>query len=205
MNIFDRYYQKYDSWYEKNRFAYLSELAVLKKSIPKNKRGLEIGVGTGRFAAPLNISEGIDPSPQMLEIAKQRGVSVRLGTGEDIPFAENEFDYAALIMTLCFVSNPLKVLKETGRVLKTGGRLIIGIVDKESFLGKFYESKKSIFYKNAHFFSIPELTMMLKKVGFGRFVYYQTLFSFPEEMTAVERPLKGFGKGGFVVVKSVKE
>jgi ubiquinone/menaquinone biosynthesis C-methylase UbiE len=50
--VFDKYFKEYDEWYEKNKLAYLSEVAALKKVIPKGKKGLEIGVGTGRFAKP---------------------------------------------------------------------------------------------------------------------------------------------------------
>jgi len=70
MNIFDIYTNEYDQWYERNKFVYLSELEALKKVVPKKGKGLEIGVGTGRFAEPLGISYGLDPSEKMLEIAK---------------------------------------------------------------------------------------------------------------------------------------
>ncbi|MDP8266919.1 MAG: hypothetical protein P9M07_08295 [Candidatus Aceula meridiana] len=76
MNIFDRYYKKYDAWYDRNKFIYLPELKVLNNFIPQGGRGLEIGVGIGRFAAPLNIIIGIDPSNNMIEIARRRGVNV---------------------------------------------------------------------------------------------------------------------------------
>jgi len=68
-DIFNKYTQEYEEWFEKNKFAYLSEIEALKKVIPKGK-GLEIGVGTGRFAKPLKIDVGIDPSENMLKIAE---------------------------------------------------------------------------------------------------------------------------------------
>ena len=205
MNIFDLYYKKYDAWYEKNRFAYLSEIEVLKKVIPQEGRGLEIGVGTGRFAAPLNITIGIDPSHNMLEIASQRGVNVRWGHGEDFVFLNDSFDYVAIIITICFVDDPLKVIQEAQRVLKRDGELVLGIIDKDSFLGRFYQTKKSIFYKEAHFFSVQELVKLLKKVGFDGFTYYQTLFTLPDKVKSLQKPRKGFGKGGFVVIKATKK
>ena len=70
-NIFDRYYKRYDAWYNKNKFAYLSELEAIKELLPKKGKGLEIGVGTARFAAPLGITTGVDPSENMLKIAKK--------------------------------------------------------------------------------------------------------------------------------------
>ena len=202
--MFDRYYNKYDAWYEKNKFAYLSELAVLKKLVPINKKGLEIGVGTGRFAAPLGISIGVDPSHRMLDIARERGVNVRWGSGEDLQFLDNTFDYILIMITICFVKDPLRVLQEARRVLKNEGQLLMGIIDKNSFLGKFYRQKKSIFYHKAHFFSVEELTQLLKKAGFNKFSYCQTLFELPERIKDIEKPLRGFGKGGFVLIKARK-
>ena len=204
MNVFDRYYKKYDAWYDKNKFAYLSELEVIRKVLPKKGKGLEIGVGTGRFAASLGITTGIDPSKKMIEIAQKRGIDARLGIGEKLPFKEAAFDYAVIIISICFVNNPGKVLKEAHRVLKEKGKIIIGIIDKDSFLGKFYQKKKSIFYKQANFFSVKELTELLKGAGFSKFSYYQTLFKLLKEMDSAQRPRKGFGKGGFVVIGGEK-
>ena len=204
MDVFDYYYKKYDAWYDKNKFAYLSELEALKKVIPKEAKGLEIGVGTGRFAAPLGITTGIDPSKNMIMTARKRGVNVRLGYGERLPFKNSTFDYAAIIITICFVKNPLKVLEEASRVLQEKGKLFVGIIDKDSFLGKFYQEKKSIFYKQANFFNTKRLTNLLKTTGFNRFTYYQTVFHLPEKINLIEKPRKGFGQGGFVVISGEK-
>ena len=203
--IFDRNYQRYDAWYDKHAHAFLSELAAIRKVLPKKGKGLEIGVGTGRFAAALGITFGVDPSRKMLALAKKRGVSVRQGYGEDIPFASGIFDYAALIITLCFVKDPAKVIKETARILKRDGRIIIGIVDKNSFLGRFYRRKKSVFYKQADFFSVMEVMVLLKAAGFRAISAYQTLSVLPDRMSAVEKLRKGYGTGGFVVISGLKQ
>ena len=202
--LFNSYANRYDSWYRRNKLAYLSELRALKKVLPKNGKGLEIGVGTGRFAAPLGIEYGIDPSPNMLKIAQSRGVNVHLGFGEDIPFPNKSFEYVAIIITLCFVKNPTKVIEEAKRIIKKNGRIIIGIVDKETFLGKFYQRKKSAFYKQAKLFSVKEVVDLLKQAGFVSFAYYQTISVLPERMSLIETPRKGFGRAGFVVISALK-
>jgi ubiquinone/menaquinone biosynthesis C-methylase UbiE len=203
-NIFDRYYKRYDAWYDENRFAYLSEIEAVKKVLPKKGRGLEIGVGTGRFAGVLGIEYGIDPSKKMLEIAKKRGVNVKLGYGEKLPYEDSFFDYVAIIISLCFVKSPLKVLAEARRVLKDKGKIIIGIINKDSFLGKFYQRKKSVFYKHANFLNTEEVIDLLKSIGFSRFSYYQTIFDYPDKLNSIQKPQKGFGKGGFVVISGEK-
>ena len=202
--FFDRYYKKYDAWYDKHRFAYLSELKAIKKVLPKKGRGLEVGVGSGRFAASLGIEYGIDPSRKMLQIAKKRGVNVEWSRGEKLPYRNSAFDYIAIIISLCFVRNPLKALEEAHRVLKKNGKVIIGIIDKNSFLGKFYQQKKSMFYKQANFFSVKEVSDLLKATNFNRINYYQSIFKLPGQVNAIEKPKKNFGQGGFVVVSARK-
>ena len=204
INIFERYYKRYDSWYDRNKFVYLSELEAIRKVLPKEGKGLEIGVGTGRFADGLGIKFGIDPSKNMLKIAKQRGIDARLGFGEYLAFKDATFDYAAIIITLCFVKDPQKVLKEARRVLKRHGKIIVGIIDKDSFLGKFYQKKKSVFYKGANFFSVKEVIDLLGIVGFSKFYYYQTVFKLLDEIDSTEKPQKSFGRGGFVAISATK-
>uniref|UniRef100_A0A7V3ZV97 SAM-dependent methyltransferase n=1 Tax=candidate division WOR-3 bacterium TaxID=2052148 RepID=A0A7V3ZV97_UNCW3 len=207
MEIFNKHFKEYDEWYEKNKWVYLSEVVVLKKVIPKGKKGLEIGVGTGRFAQALGIEYGIDPSEKMLSIAKKRGIKTFVGRGEKLPFSDKEFDYVALIITLCFVENPEEVIKEAKRVLKDNGKIVIGIIAKNSPLGKIYQEKKEAghkIYKYANFFTVEEVVDLLKRNGFKNFVFYQTLFKPLEEIKEIEEPKEGFGEGSFVVIAAEK-
>lgn len=200
MNIFDLNVAKYELWYEKNKFEYLSEIEALKKVIPKKGKGLEIGVGTGRFASMLGIQFGIDPSEKMIEIAKNRGINVFNCKGENLPFDEDSFDFVAIIITICFVENPLKVISEATRVLKKNGKIIIGIIDKDSFLGKQYQKKESVFYKEAHFFSVEEIDDMLKKTNFCNISHTQILFKISGKLKKIQKPKTGYGEGSFVVI-----
>jgi ubiquinone/menaquinone biosynthesis C-methylase UbiE len=129
---------------------------------------------------------------------------VQLGPGERLPFPNDVFDYAVIINTLCFVEEPLKVLKEAERVLKKNGSVIIGIIDRNNFLGSYYQQKKSAFYGQAHFFTMEEVTELLSRSGFQNFSYWQTLFAFPEDISKIEKPQKGFDRGGFIVIRAQK-
>ncbi len=202
VNIFNEHYEEYEAWYDKHKFTFLSEVEALKMALPEKGKGLEIGVGTGRFADSLGIANGIDPSPKMLELARRRGIDAQLGSGEKLPFPDNAFDHVAIINTLCFVKEPMAVLKETGRVLKANGKIIIGIIDKNNFLGRFYQKKKSLFYKQSHFFTTEEAAALLSQAGFQKFSFWQTVFTFPDEISEIEKPLKGFDHGGFVVIRA---
>lgn len=201
-NIFDKNSKKYDKWYDVNQFAYLSELELLKKIVSKEKRGLEVGVGTGRFAKELGTEFGIDFSLGMLKIAKKRKIKCIVARGEKIPFKDNFFDYLTIIITICFTEFPAKVLAEAKRVLKESGEIVVAIIDRNSFLGKFYQGKESIFYKEATFFSTSEISGLLKREGFNNLSVYQTLFNFPNKLEKPNKPKKGFKEGGFVAVKA---
>lgn len=206
-SVFDLYREEYDEWFERHRFVYLSEVEALKSALPPIwENGLEIGVGTGRFAEPLGIKMGIDPSERMLELAKRRGIETFVGKGEQLPFRDNQFDIVLLAFTICFLEDPEKTLDEAKRVLKPGGRLIIGIIDKESELGKIYQSKKqqSKFYKIATFYSPREIIAMLSKRNFKNINTLQTLFTLPDKLEEVETPQEGYGKGSFVVIYGEK-
>ncbi len=203
-NIFNEYYKKYDAWYDNHQEAFLSELAAIKKVLPVQGRGLEIGVGTGRFACALKIANGIDPAAAMVNMARQRGIDACQGTGERLPYQARTFDYVLIVIALCFVQDPLEVLKQAHKVLRENGRIIIGIVDRDSFLGKYYQEKKSVFYKSARFFSVKELTALLEEAQFQVQACLQTISRLPAQMTYVEQPRPGTGKAGFVVVKAQK-
>ena len=85
-------------------------------------------MGSGRFAQALGIETGIDPSIKLLEMARRRGIAGFLARGEEDCFAEETFGAVFLIVTLCFLDSPMAVLREAHRVLKTGGRIVLGLV-----------------------------------------------------------------------------
>ncbi|MCD6373543.1 MAG: class I SAM-dependent methyltransferase, partial [Thermococcus sp.] len=182
------------------------ELEAVRKLLPKEGKGAEVGVGTGRFAAPLGIKLGVEPSKAMAEIARRRGIEIIEGVAESLPFPDESLDYLLMVTTICFVDDPEKALREAYRVLKPGGALIIGFVDRNSPIGQEYERNKenSVFYREARFFSTDELLELLKKVGFRKFEIVQTLFHRLDEIKEIEPVKLGYGEGSFVVIKAVK-
>lgn len=203
-SVFDHSAVEYDLWYDKHNFIYQSEINALEKLIPEGKKGIEIGAGTGRFSTPFKITIGVEPSANMAKMAEARGITVLNSFGENLPFHNESFGFVLMVTTVCFLNDMPKVFSETFRILKYGGKIILGIIDKNSPLGKEYEKKKSgnKFYVDAHFHSTEEITLLLKKSGFSNFDYWQTLMDTKSE--SVEKPQHGYGKGSFVVIGATK-
>lgn len=199
---FEAHHQRYEAWFEKHKAAYISELLALRPFVPWKGRGIEIGVGSGRFAAPLGVQVGVDPSPAMLARAVARGIEVVEGIGENLPFADGSFNFALIVTTICFVDSPAKMLSEAYRVLPPGGRLVIGFIDRNSRLGQDYlaHQVESVFYREATFYSADQIERLLQKTGFSIDAWGQTL-AYPLSRTREIESLKpGRGQCAFVVV-----
>ena len=204
---FEKYTIRYEDWFERNKFVYRSELQAIRIQLPEKGEGVEIGVGTGRFAAPLGIKHGVEPSAKMREIAKQGGIDVIDGEAEKLPFEDSRFDYLLMVTTICFLDDILGSLKEAYRVIRPGGCIIIGFVDSSSPLGKQYlrHKNESVFYKIATFYSSDEVASFLERAGFTDLQFCQTIFHGLTGIRDLEPVKEGCGEGSFVVIKAKKE
>lgn len=207
---FHEHVSRYEAWFERHAAAYTSELdalrAVMEAFQPCAGRGLEIGVGTGRFAAPLGCREGVEPAVPMARVARSRGIAVVGGIGEALPFSSGVYDWGLMVTTICFLSDPLQGLREAWRVLRPGGAAVIGFVDRESALGKRYEKHKeeSPFYRVARFFSAGDVAELMVQAGFVDITSQQTLFGDGLNLDAPQPPRAGVGEGGFVAMAGIR-
>jgi ubiquinone/menaquinone biosynthesis C-methylase UbiE len=206
IEAFNQFAVDYDRWFDTYKLAYLSELEAVKKFIPSLGIGIEVGTGTGRFSVPFGIKIGVEPAKNMATIAHSRGINVISAFAENLPFDHNSIDFALMITTLCFVDNPLIAIQEIFRILKPNGIIIIGIIDKESELGRKYESMKieSTFYNDAIFYSTNEVTQLLVTSGFVDIKACQTIFSNPSLMIKPDFVIDNYGQGSFVVLSALK-
>ncbi|WP_440955414.1 class I SAM-dependent methyltransferase [Methanosarcina sp. Mfa9] len=208
-DAFEKHASEYDAWYDKYKPAYESELLALKQFLPSHPeklRALEIGVGTGRFASPLGIGYGIEPSEAMALLAKGRGIEVVRGIAEALPFKNQTLDLILIVTSISFFTDPAQGLREAARVLKPGGQIVIGMLDRESPLGQYYveKQKESSFSSGARFLSAVEVSGLLAGLGYEKLESCQTLSGIPEEIEEVELPEEGTGKGGFAVLSARK-
>lgn len=210
IRAFDSLAWAYDSWFEQEgRLIFALEVEALKQVLPLlPKPWIEIGIGSGRFAQALGIDVGLDPSSQLLKIARNRGARVLLGRGEEAPFKDGSFGAIFFIVTLCFVDSPRETLGEAARLLKSGGKVVLGLVLKESPWGQLYQREKETghrFYRHATFYSYAEVEMLLMQTGFLIEKVISTLFQHPGEVYHIESPQQGFFQSaGFTVILAGK-
>lgn len=203
---FEKYSNKYEDWFEDNKYAYQSEINAIKDILPVFKSGIEIGVGSGKFALPFNIKLGIEPSAEMRRLAESRGITVLDGIAENLPLENEKFDLVLMVTTLCFLDDVKKAFSEVYRILKPEGYFVNGFVDKNSKIGKIYQKYKdrSIFYKEAVFFSTKEVVKLIDEAGFRKIEFRQTIFSPLDKINKVNIVKKGYGEGSFIVIRAQK-
>ena len=203
---FEQYTERYEAWFEEHEDAYRSELDALRRLTPSPGRGLEIGVGSGRFGAPLGMQVGIDPSDDMLAFARDRGIDVIKGVAEWLPFRDDSFDTALIVTTICFVDDIPRTLAEAARVLTPAGSLVIGYIDRDSPVGRIYQETKeeNPFYREAVFVSTDELVEQLDAAGFSDFEFVQTIYHWLDEIDGPEPIDAGYGQGSFVGIRATR-
>jgi ubiquinone/menaquinone biosynthesis C-methylase UbiE len=167
--VFDKFAVDYDRWFDEHATVYEAQLRMLRDSVPHSRRGLEVGVGSGRFAVPLGIRYGIDPSRNLAEMAMARGIEVVLGEGEHLPYRPETFDYVLMMTVICFLDKPPAVLHETFRVLVPGGDLILGFIEKDREIATQYrqEKIKGRFLRFARFRTVDEVVQLFEDAGFS--------------------------------------
>jgi ubiquinone/menaquinone biosynthesis C-methylase UbiE len=169
---FDRYAQRYDDWFTTpaGRKIFDLELRTLFQFIApsQGKKMLDVGIGTGIFALEfakkgMDVS-GIDPSEEMIAIARKRGLSAKIGTGEDIPFEDESFDVVLSMSSMEFSPDPDKFVSEMVRIARPSVPVVVAVLNlyalhglKRRLKGLF---KKTIF-SGAHFYSYWELKRLL--------------------------------------------
>lgn len=130
----ESYYNKYGTWYDKERTKGYYEM-INKREIEivekygKDKDVLEVGCGTGIILNEVNkfarVANGIDLSPGMLERAKEKGLNVQVANAKSIPFDNNAFDVVYSFKVLAHIPEIKEAIKEITRVVKDDGTLVL--------------------------------------------------------------------------------
>jgi len=117
-------------WFASRTRAILAYLDRYVGPGPADRLVLDVGCGAGNMAhhlAHYGRVIGVDTHPKPLEVARQRGLEVRSGSADDLPFDDQTFDLVALLDVVEHVPNEHGVFSECRRVLKPGGKLMVTV------------------------------------------------------------------------------
>jgi len=228
---FDEYAEKYDHWFLKNKEVLKSEVALLAYFLRNPGRALSVGCGSGLFEMLLKrdygivIEEGIEPAVSMAEIARKRGLNVRIGTAERTHYGHAEFDTVVFNGSPSYIKNLKKALTESYRALKPGGHVLMADVPKESSYALLYNLAKAVntwnhpyfqgvmpghpypieFVTEANWRTTREKIDLLEEVGFKNLEYAQTLTRHPlYSNVEKEAPVEGYDRGDYVAIWALK-
>lgn len=217
MPVFDSIASEYDEWYSTKMGGFADEvetrLALSMFSPNPGERILDVGCGTGNFSTKLAASgcivTGIDLSGEMLKEAKRKAVEKKLDIDfqlmdvYELRFPDCCFDAVFSMAAFEFVSEPARAYGEMFRVLKPGGRMLIGTINPESRWGELYlseEFRKNSVFRHASFMTMEDLKGLdrdnLKQWGECLFIPPWT----PEDRITMEEEqrLSKTERGGFI-------
>jgi ubiquinone/menaquinone biosynthesis C-methylase UbiE len=188
--------QDYDAWYEttlgKISDRLEKDLIFSLAGVKKEEKALDVGCGTGIYSVELAkrgvVTSGIDGSLGMLGYAKAKarkvGLTVSFSQADALalPFPDDFFDLVVSINMLCFVKEPDRSISEMRRVVRPGGRIVIGALNRWSPWAALRRIKglfKESIYREARFFSPLEAEGMLCRAGFETVNVRTCLFFLP--------------------------
>ena len=228
---FDQYASAYDAWFLDNRNVLYSEVNLVASTLRDAGRVLSVGCGSGLFEKILReeygitITDGIEPSTGMAEIARKRGLKVTLAMAEEADFGHETYDTLLFNGTPSYIGDLAGVVRKAYDALPTGGRIILIDVPKESSYGILYNLAKALgtwdhpllegcyppdpypieLVKAAAWRTTAEKVSLLEAAGFRDLTFAQTLTAHPlYSNVEEEQPQPGYGKGDYVAVTAYK-
>ena len=218
----------YDTWYGTAEGCIVGRIvreAVYSYLEPRTgMKLLDIGCGTGQYSLDLAGMGleiiGADVSLAMLEKARvkasEAGLTVHFveADAQCLPFTDETFDLVLSVDAMEWVPDFPAALQEAFRVLKTGGRLVVGFIGRDNAWWRFHaeEARRNPnnIFNYARFYTLDELLAAMPGHGMrGKAVLFVPPdfdFSQEEKAMAVEAAAVRAGRtdGGFICAVSIK-
>ncbi|MEA3457652.1 MAG: bifunctional hydroxymethylpyrimidine kinase/phosphomethylpyrimidine kinase, partial [Candidatus Thermoplasmatota archaeon] len=139
ISAFEETAEDFDSWFDKNKVVFESELLAEKYFLLNPKNSVSIGVGSGLFASKLGIEYGVEPSKEMAKLAEKRGIRVKIGVAENAPFKDGKFNTVLLSTVLSYTNDRQKAVQEAYRILKHNGHIVVSFLAREGSYAMMYD------------------------------------------------------------------
>jgi len=232
MAAFDEHASAYDSWFLNNQNLLASELKLVAHFLDKDSEILSIGCGSGLFEMLLakdydiHIKHGIEPSTDMAKIAEKRGLLVDVSPAETSEIAPNKFDIIMFNGSVSYISDLDLCIKKAFDALKTGGKLILIDVPKESGFASLYNLASAVdswahpllahispanpypieLVRSANWRTSDEKIKLMQTNGFTDLQYAQTLLTHPMYANdQVQEVIEGYDRGDYVAICGYKK
>jgi len=150
---------------------------VRRMHLSPSARVLDIGCGTGALlhrlleTYPEADLSGVDPVPRMLAIARRKlppSVELEEAWAERLPFGEAAFDAVASCSMLHYMPDPETALRETRRVLRPGGRIVITDWCRDFFTCRLLDRcLNRVNRAHAKTYRTDECVALLQRAGLG--------------------------------------
>ena len=101
---------------------------ICEQVTDRTPRILDVGCGTGgnlKLLSQFGNAEGVDISTDALAFCRERGLEVKAGAAEDLPYEDANFDLVTALDVVEHLDDDVAGLREMRRVLRPGGRLLI--------------------------------------------------------------------------------
>lgn len=134
---------------------------------------LEIGCGNGTMLSSMQefgwTAQGVDFDPNAVQVARDRGLNVQLGTLKDQGYQNESFDALVMVHVIEHLSDPRDLLRECYRILKVGGHLIVVTPNASSWGHKLYGQNWRGLEPPRHLriFTISSIKEMAVQAGFS--------------------------------------
>jgi 2-polyprenyl-3-methyl-5-hydroxy-6-metoxy-1,4-benzoquinol methylase len=148
------------------------DLSVFYLHYKPSGRLLDLGCGSGSLLKELNKlgwqAEGIDFDPSAVKLARLSGLNVHLGEVEDQKFQDASFDAITACHVIEHISDPLGLLRECRRILRTDGSLVILTPNANSWGHRFYQDNWRGLEPPRHFriFTPSAMQSIAREAGF---------------------------------------
>ncbi len=228
---FDQYAAEYDAWFLENPNVLESEARLVASTLRDAGRILSVGCGSGLFEKIMRdefgivITDGVEPSAPMAEIARKRGLTVTEATAEEFDYPEGKYDTILFNGCPSYITDLRTVIGKVYKALPKGGRIVLVDVPKESTYGILYNLAKAVgtwnhpllegtfppnpypieLVKVASWRTTAEKINLLTEAGFTNQAYAQTLTTHPlySDLRS-EDPVEGYDKGDYVAITAWK-